>query len=156
MLVAVSYGAFKVINKAKRGHTFPMMSAVTIVPQKGDHIGNVHLCPIQSSIVLEGNGDHELLGGFEKCHCEHRLRLLKFGRNVAQSLLESDQECDFVEVGVAFSFCLVSQGEGCIDECGDLASMRMALTVTTKTNDDLKQKHSEDKLTTQVTTVKSF
>jgi hypothetical protein len=28
--------------------------------------------------------------------------------------------------------------------------------VTTKTNDDLKRKQSEDKLTTQVTTVKSF
>ena len=28
--------------------------------------------------------------------------------------------------------------------------------VTSKTTDDPKQKHSEDKLTTQVTTVKSF
>ena len=101
MLVPVSYGAFKVINKAKRGHTFPMMSAMTIVPQKGDHIGNVHLCPIQSSIVLEGNGDHESLGGFEKCHREHRLRLLQLGMNVGQSLLESYQECDLVKVGGA-------------------------------------------------------
>ena len=104
------------------------MSVVTIIPQKGNHISNMHLCPIQSSIVLEGNCGHELLGGFEKCHRERRLGLLQFGTNVAQSLLESNQECDFIKVGVAFSFCLVSRGEGCIDECGDLASMRTALT----------------------------
>ncbi len=46
ILVAVSYGAVKVVNKAKRGHTFPMPAMVLSLPS----LGNSY--PLDNTVII--------------------------------------------------------------------------------------------------------
>ena len=46
ILVAVSYGAVKVVNKAKRGHTFPMPAMVSSLPS----LGNSY--PLDNQVII--------------------------------------------------------------------------------------------------------